>query len=80
MSPKISERHRFRSKFRESVGSEEFLQISKVASDTLPFLMTLLKTSSPTFKWFLLFVFYMSELVTWSAWIILSWNCGFYRN
>ena len=80
MSPKISERHKFRSKFRESVGSEEFLQMSKVASDTFPFLITLLKISSPSFKWFLLLVFCMSELVTWSAWMILSWNYGFYRN
>ena len=80
MSPRISERHKFRSKFRESVGSEEFLHISRVASDTFPFLMTLLKISSPSFKWFLLLVFYMSELVTCSAWMILSWNCGFYRN
>ena len=72
MSARISERTRLRSKFRDSVGSEEFLQMSRFVSTTLPFLMTLQRISRPVLKWFLLRLFYRSELVTYRALIIAS--------
>ena len=80
ISDRESDLTRFLRRLRDKVGSDEFLQMSRFASVTLPRFNMLLNISSPVLKWFLLTLFWSSYAVTCSALIIRSWNCGFYRS